>query len=88
MSDGLSVPVFNCVIYLRRLPEGGVSGRVANLAGLEHTAPNERDLLSHLLRHFKERVTTLISSGEEIPWIEPPPAPETDEETRLVPMHL
>ena len=88
MSNGLSVPVFNCVIYLRRLPEGGVFARVVNLAGLDCTAPNERAALSQLLTMFKERVTSMISAGEQIPWVEPPPPPDADEQTRLVPMHL
>jgi nucleoside-diphosphate-sugar epimerase len=81
------VPVFECVVYISR-EDGTVRARVANLEGLECTATTEREALAQLVPVFKQRVAELMHNESPIPWIEPPNAPEPDEQTRFVPVHL
>lgn len=82
------VPVFNCVVYVSPAAQGGVQARVANLPGLHCTAAGERDALTQIVSAFKQRVAELVESGTPIPWIDPPPTPEPDEQQRLIPVHL
>jgi hypothetical protein len=87
--DALSnVPVFSCIIYVRQNADRTVSGRVANLAGLNSSGPSERDVLSRLSREFKAQVMSLHHEGKEIPWIDPPTPAEADELVRSIPVHL
>lgn len=81
------VPVFNCVVYLSR-DAGGVRARVANLAGLESTASNEREALGKIVPAFRQRVAELMRAGTPIPWIDPPEPAAEGEQTRFVPVHL
>lgn len=85
---GPSVPVFTCLIYVRKNDDATVSGRVANLAGMEAIGSSERDVLANLTRQFKSQVFKMHEEGQEIPWIEPPPEPADNEQTRRVPVHL
>jgi len=39
-----NVPVFSCIIYIRQNEDRTVSGRVANLAGLNTSGTSERDV--------------------------------------------
>ena len=82
------VPVFNCLVYVGPLPDGGVRARVANLAGLQVAASNERQALSRIVPAFKQRVSEFMNAQSEIPWIEPPLEPEPAEQTRFIPVHL
>lgn len=82
-----NVPVFDCIVYIAAIP-GGVRARVANLAGLECTAANERQALAKLIPAFKQRVAELLQSNSNIPWIDPPLPRESDEQQRFVPVHL
>lgn len=82
------VPVFSCVIYIRRNEDGKVSGRVANLEGLTSSGFSERDVLSRLSKEFKAQVMSLHQDGKPIPLIEPPLPPEADESVRSIPVHL
>ena len=86
-SDRLNVPVFNCVVYVQRTDDG-VSARVVNLEGLEFSAANERAALSQVIPAFKQRLSELMQTGDAIPWIEPLPAMQPNEEQRLIPVHL
>jgi hypothetical protein len=83
-----NVPVFNCIVYVSPDPSGGVRARVANLAGLDFTAANERGALAKIVAAFKQRVGDLTRDGIPIPWIEPPTPAETGEQTRFIPVHL
>ena len=84
-----SVPVFNCIVILRKDPQTGrVSGRVANLAGLEAEASGERDLLFMLTRRFREFVQTAVRDGQTIPWKTPADQPGQGELQRFIPVHL
>ena len=87
-SKPTDVPVFNCIVYISPNSDGGVRARVANLPGLECTAASERDALSKIVPTFKQRVSELMRSETPIPWIEPPPPAESEEETRRIPVHL
>ena len=82
------VPVFNCLVYVGPLPDGGVRARVANLAGLQVDASNERQALSRIVPVFKQRVSEFMNAQSAIPWIEPPLDPEPAEQTRFIPVHL
>ena len=72
----------------RVLPDGGVRARVANLAGLQVDASNERQALSRIVPAFKQRVSEFMNAQSAIPWIEPPLDPEPAEQTRFIPVHL
>lgn len=80
------VPVFNCVVYLRRA-DNQVHARVANLAGLECAARDERTAISTLVREFKEVVSQRHREGT-LQLIDPPPEASEGEEIRLIPVHL
>ncbi len=82
------VPVFSCVIYIRKTEDGKVAGRVANFAGLSSSGFSERDVLSRLSKEFKAQVINLHQEGKPIPLIEPPQPPEPDENVRSIPVHL
>ena len=66
----VEVPVFSCVVYVSKNGAGGVHARVANLAGFECDAANEREALSKLVSAFKQRVVELTAGKMPIPWIE------------------
>jgi len=87
-SKPVGVPVFNCIVYVSPSDGGGVRARVANLAGLEFSAASEREAFGKLVPAFKKRVSELMQSGTEIPWIEPPSPAEPGEQMRFVPVHL
>ena len=83
-----SVPVFNCIVYVRSGSPGEVHARVANLTGLEASAPSEREALAKLVAAFKMRVAELTREQTPIPWIDPTPPLEPEEQERLIPVHL
>ncbi|TWU25506.1 hypothetical protein [Bythopirellula polymerisocia] len=83
-----NVPVFVCLVYVHQNEDATVTGRVANLAGIETSGSSEREVLGKLVREFKARVSTLFAAGQEIPWIDPPQAPSESEQVRSVPVHL
>ncbi len=82
------VPTFGCVVYVSKLNDGNTLARVANLEGLSATASNERESLSRLVPLFKKFVKEKLEFGETIPWLDPPPAPNVDEQRRFLPVHL
>ena len=83
-----NVPVFACLVYVHTNEDGLVTGRVANLAGLEASGSSERDVLGKLTREFKSRVFKMFEEGQEIPWVDPPQPPLEAEQVRSVPVHL
>ena len=82
------IPVFNCLVYVGPSPDGGVRARVANLAGIQVDASNERQALTRIVPAFKQRVSEFMNAQSEIPWIDPPPEPAEGESTRFIPVHL
>lgn len=87
IGDPISVPVFNCVVYILR-DDDGVSARVANLEGIEFRGNSEPEVLRRVVTAFKECVASLHGNGETIPWIDPPARIEAGEQQRLIPVHL
>ena len=83
-----SVPVFNCIVYLSKITDDRVSVRVANLPSLECTGANEREALTRIVTLFKQQVAELTQNQQPIPWIDPPPPAESNEQTRFIPVHL
>ena len=83
-----SVPVFACLVYVHKNDDGMVTGRVANLAGIEASGSSERDVLGKVTREFKSRVFKMFEEGQEIPWVDPPQPPLENEQVRTVPVHL
>lgn len=84
----VEVPVFSCIVYVSKAESGRTHARVANLDGLECDGGSEREALSKLVPAFKQRVAELTASETPIPWIEPPSPKATDEQERLIPVHL
>lgn len=83
-----TVPVFNCMVILRRDEQTGrLSGRVTNLAGITAEGHSERDVLLSLTKQFKTVVGKLTADGKPIPWIDTPRACAGEVE-RFVPVHL
>jgi len=83
-----SVPVFTCLVYVHQNDDATVTGRVANLAGIEASGRSERDVLRKVTREFKSRVFKMFEEGQEIPWVDPPQPPLENEQVRSVPVHL
>lgn len=84
-----SVPVFNCIVILRRDPlSGRTSGRIANLQGIVGEANSERDLLFQLTRRFRDLLRDSVSSGQPLAWVDPPEEPGQGEQQRFIPIHL
>ncbi len=86
-SAPVSVPVFNCVVYISQR-DGTVVARVANIDGIEVTGSDERDALTRVVAAFKEHVRNHTENKNEIAWVEPIPDPEAGERRRFVPVHL
>ena len=82
------MPVFRCVIYIRKTESGQTHACVANLPDLEVTAGSERSALQRIVPAFKNRVIEYKQNGETIPWIDPPTAIQDDQDKRVVPVHL
>lgn len=82
------VPAYTCKVYIRKNENGTVTGRVANLAGLEASGAGERDVLLKLTREFKSRISQILTDGEDIPWIDPPQPRQENEQMRSIPVHL
>ncbi|MCO8125372.1 hypothetical protein NHH03_26775 [Stieleria sp. TO1_6] len=80
-------PAFGCIVYLAR-ESGGFRGRVANLAGIEATAPSQRELLGQITSQFKLHVSNSLAAGNQPQWIDPPLAKSNDETKLFLPVHL
>ncbi len=84
-----SVPVFNCIVLLRRIEETGrLHGRIANLPDLSAEGNAERELLMVLTKRFKSVVQDHVQQQRAIPWIDPPESPAPGEQQRFIPVHL
>lgn len=88
-----NVPVFTCIVYVCKMADGTISGRVANLAGsnaggIMATGNSERDVLMKVTREFKSCVLKLHEENEQISLLDPPPPPRENERMRSVPVHL
>jgi hypothetical protein len=81
-------PAFGCIVYVRKTETGRVVGRVANLNGLELEAASERDVLAGLVQSAKGILAAHLENGEDIPWVDPPPEKQPDEQKRFLPLHL
>ncbi len=84
-----TVPVFNCLVILRRSDDGRrLHGRIANLAGMTAESSSERDLLMQLTRRFKEHLQASLKNDQTVTWIDPPESPQDGEQLRYIPVHL
>ena len=83
-----NVPVFACIVYVHQNEDSTMTGRVANLAGIEASGSSERDVLGKVTREFKSRVFEMFENSQEIPWVDPPQPPLENEQVRSVPVHL
>ena len=81
------VPAFGCVVYLTK-SEQGIVGRVANLGLIEARGSSEREVLTSIVQQFKTRVAQYVREEETIPWIDPVPPPNDEEQKRFIPVHL
>ncbi len=87
ISDPMSVPVFNVVIYVASV-DGKVVADVANLPDLSFSALSEPVALKQAITEVKKQLAAWHGAGTAIPWIDPVPEPTADQQTRLVPVHL
>jgi hypothetical protein len=88
-----NVPVFACIVYVCKIADGTVSGRVANLAAgdageITATGNSERDVLMKVTREFKSRVLKLHGDNQVIPLLDPPQPLLENEQMRSIPVHL
>ncbi|MCA9215819.1 MAG: hypothetical protein KDB27_22290 [Planctomycetales bacterium] len=81
-----SVPVFNCVLHIRRDGSGFV-GVIANLPNMTVGGTSERDVMQKAVTAFKSVAAEHVAAGNDIPFVEPPHAAE-GETVRYVPVHL
>lgn len=82
-----TVPAFGCIVYFSS--DGNrFRGRVANLAGIEATASNQRDLLGQIVAQFKSAVSDSLAEGGTPKWIDPPAEKRDDEKKLFLPVHL
>ena len=82
-----TVPAFGCIVYFSN--DGShFRGRVANLAGIEATASNQRELLGQIVAQFKSAVSKSLAEGESPGWIDPPTEKREDEKKLFLPVHL
>lgn len=88
ITDGESVPVYNCAVIISRLDTGKIHGQVGNLDDIEVSASTEREVLQEIVKQFKRVIGKYIESKQPIPWIEPPRKPVKDQVERLIPVHL
>ena len=87
--DSNPVPVFSCHVILGKSDSNGqLTGRVANLADISATGSSERDVLTAVMKQFKESVRKCVQMGQEVPWVEPPASPLPGEAERFIPVHL
>jgi hypothetical protein len=86
-SDCNPVPVFSCHVILKKVDDGQLSGRVANLDGIVVNGSSERDVLKAIVRQFKAAVQKYTDTSKEVPWLDAP-APEAGEFERFIPVHL
>jgi len=83
------VPVYDCRVIFSGPDETGLlHGRVTNLEGVVATAKSERELLTRLVKAFKEVVVQSRNAGREVPWISSPDRPQAGEQQRWIPVHL
>ena len=82
------VPVFTCIVYVRRNEDGSVFGKVANLDGIESSGASERDVLGRVSREFKARILKSFEEGKQVDLIDPPASPADNEQVRSIPVHL
>ena len=82
-----NVPVFNVVIYVSK-SAAGCRARVANLPDLNFSGPSEPAVLKQAVTEVKQCLGKWLAEGRSIPWIEPLPPREADEQERLIPVHL
>lgn len=83
------VPVFSCHVILS-VPDadGKTTGRVANLDGISATGTTEREILTSVMKQFREVMQRYTSEGKQIPFREKPDQPGEGEAERFIPVHL
>lgn len=88
-SDCNPVPVYTCHVILNSSDPGGqLQGRTANLSGIAVAGRSERDVLTAIIRRFKEAIRKCAESQQPIPFIDPPEKPCQGESERFIPVHL
>lgn len=83
-----SVPVFTCLVYIRKNEDGTLTGRVANFEGIEASGTSERFVLGSVTREFKSRILKMVELGQDISLNDSPDPPNENELVRSIPMHL
>lgn len=86
-SAGPTAEAFGCVVYFAS--QGGIfRGRVANLAGIEVTATDQRSMLGQIVAQFKSSIRQSLEQGDTPDWIDPPTEKHADEKKLFLPVHL
>lgn len=87
ISPAEAIPVYNCVVHLKKNVQMKVEARIANVDAELIVADSERDALKQAVEKFKQIVADLHSQGKEVS-LRDPDAAESDEQTRLIAVHL
>ena len=88
-ADVNPVPVFNCHVILGVADDRGrMKARVANFPDITAEGSTERDVLTLVMKQFKQAVQQLRADNKPLPWINPPETPSDDEAERFIPVHL
>ena len=83
------VPVFNCHVILGPPDQRGmIAGRTANLPNISAQGATERDVLTSLMKQFKETVSDCHQRREDVPFVDPPDPAGDGEVERFIPVHL
>jgi hypothetical protein len=83
------VPVFNCVLNVGPGESAGqFVAQGANLRAVRCVGKTEREALAGAVAAFKALVSEAHTSGVQLPWIDPPEAPQPGQVQRLVAVHL
>ncbi|MEM6979444.1 MAG: hypothetical protein AAF539_07210 [Planctomycetota bacterium] len=88
IDSGEPPPSFGCLIYLRHIDNGGVHARIANLSGVEVSAPDERAALSKIVPMFRQKMAEAAENGTSLQLDPEPPPPDAGEIRRFLPVHL
>lgn len=84
-----SVPVFNCrVIVSPSDAAGQVTACAAELEGLSAQGASEREALQKLVAVFKSRLTELVATKQEIPWVRPGMSAAAGQRELFIAVHL
>jgi hypothetical protein len=80
--------VYSVTVFVSPSDDRGTLARVANLELEPVLASSVRDALRQTVAAARELIARQVSTGQSIPWIDPPRAARDDESRFVVPLHI